>query len=267
MVPKVGYENGKQIIQKKMPVNKIINTNKGDFEIISRDRRTIYAQNESIAVIIGASSANKQITSFDIAIRFDPKLVTYISSKSILGGYAITAQLTQNTLFITGYTKPGTTPNTTLNKTGLVELVFKANELGVTKFELVKGANPEASHMIDINNENILSENKVSHDVYIGTKYILTNKPVELSRDIRVVLSDAQWAAEDCYDCMNYMAILVTRNLEKKKLEFKLGGIAGLMPGVQKIFGYMFEANLDQKNSPILYVIPDIVTNSQQIEL
>lgn len=170
----ISYKNLNPVqIKNILPTGSALDKNiyTGILETKLNSQKTFFSKNEIIPIDIYGFSQNKNITGFDIVIKYDPKKIKYLSSKGILDNfvYVVKEDKKIGNLKITAFKKiDDTTSSAKLDETKLISLDFSGLVSGKhsLSMEYKKGESSD-SNLITENNLDILGTVK---NLYVEVK-------------------------------------------------------------------------------------------------
>lgn len=113
-------------------------------------------QDNITVAVSGNTSAS--VVGYDAVVTFDPRLISYVSSSSVLDSFQVVATAETGKVILTGSKKLSESKDVAFANTELATLVFKAKSKGSADFglEYVSGATNE-SNIMDTNSKDVLS--------------------------------------------------------------------------------------------------------------
>lgn len=228
----------------------------GSMKLVTSSQKEIYAKNEQVRVVAYADSHNIPVGGYDIVLNFDPKKTEFIDSQNLVEDFQVFVSEKDGAIHLTSIKKKEVTTSIVFKDTPLVEFIFKPKSAEPIDFSI--GFNQGAS-----TDSNLLSEDVTDiltdvegTSIFIGSNLLLQQgKEVVLSdKKTSLTLVEVTPLQARCADCMEYAKILVKKDGQEKTIEFKSGGVAGIVDLSKQEFGWKFEAETFGKNTLSLQV-------------
>ncbi|QQG44208.1 MAG: hypothetical protein HYW86_05110 [Candidatus Roizmanbacteria bacterium] len=130
---------------------------KGSLTLLPNPSKKPLVAGETIYLNVSADSSNSSITGYDVVVKYDPSVVSYVSQKNLLSDFQVFAQNDNGKLSLTGIKKISVTSTVTFQNTVISELTFKALKSGKASFEIefLPGSKKD-SNLIDDKNNDVL---------------------------------------------------------------------------------------------------------------
>ncbi len=112
---------------------------------------------QTVTVVLTASSANRLISGYDLALNYDPGAFQFSQAQSLLSGYTTYSFISGGHLAITTVKKPQSTAMT-FDQTPIVKLIFVAKKAGNYSFSLAPGIAKDKTQMVDTRSNIIVPQ-------------------------------------------------------------------------------------------------------------
>lgn len=216
----------------------------------TKDGKTVYSQNQTIALVAYADSLNQPISGYDILLNYDQTKVKFLNQQNLLPEFQIFIP-DKNKLTITGVKKLEAKSASIFNNTPLLELNFGGLTAGPVAFNIeYTSSSKKDSNLIDDQSKDILQQVQ-SLNILIGQSItLLKNQEVNIpNTKLTVNLKETTIPTQPCYDCVTGVLVEVKNdNNSFQPLNFRTGGIAGDMVVQQDLFGYRFQLEEVKEN-------------------
>ena len=210
------------------------------------DRKTIVGSGVTVKISLFADSMKHVVTGYDAVLKYDPARLRFIEARSTLPDFQIFTKVKEGAVVITGIKAlptPGLTETPTiLSDVGLAEISFEPVSQGTVSVDLdYSYGMTHDSNLVDGSAKDILTKVQ-GLKLYLGNGLTLVaGSETAIDNSTSVKLVEVTGPQEGCADCIEYAKIEVRSGGNLKTIEFKTGGIAGLLEIRDEAFGYIFE--------------------------
>lgn len=212
----------------------------GRFKLIAKANQSIVSQNQPLTLLVLADSSGQPITGYDLVFILDETKVGFLSQKNLYPDFQLFPSQNDSNLILTGVKKLTSQTAAVFNNTPLVELNFSPKKTGRVDLGLLfKPGSKKDSNLINEKSEEILD--KVEGLTFFSGEKLTLVKNQNLkpkTTDLSLNLAEIDVPDERCRDCISFAKVMLTKEGQTKLLEFKTGGIAGLMNDEGKAFGF-----------------------------
>lgn len=253
--------NSKYLQVEQVPVETEMTTtfsqNQPYFILRSKDQTTVGKKGDIVTVLVLADSKGERISGYDVVLRYDQKVLDFVEARSLLTDFQVISTTKNGTVTATGVKKLETDQPSVFDQTVLLEADFTAKELGsgTVSFDFVPGETNE-SNLINEQSQDVLADTQGTV-IKIGQALSLVKDMTVKVTDegLSLTLNEVNIPDENCRDCLTSAVVRVEKDGLLKILEFKQGGLAGLMENEKTAFDYTFKLeNLSEQEAMIVYV-------------
>lgn len=110
--------------------------NAAALKILTKEKKNLYKQGETITFIVTGSSKNQQVTGYDVVIRYDPVYLKFLALNNSNPEFQVLHNQEDYRLMVTGFTQLQDVKATTLSQTPLFEINFQSQQPGTAKLNI-----------------------------------------------------------------------------------------------------------------------------------
>lgn len=110
--------------------------NAATLRILTKKKKNLYKQGETITFIVTGSSKNQPVTGYDVVIRYDPAYLKFLALNNSNPEFQVLHNQEDYRLMVTGFKQLQDVKATILSQTPLFEINFQSQQLGTAKLNI-----------------------------------------------------------------------------------------------------------------------------------
>ncbi|MDO8497040.1 MAG: cohesin domain-containing protein [bacterium] len=186
--------------------------------------------------VVGKS--DKSITGYDAVIIYDPSQVEFVDASSSSNSFDFYKEQKDGRLILTGIQKLSIATPTLLHDQVVAHVRFKIKKVGTSflSLEYIPGSKKD-SNLIDTQSHDVLTSVKGTQ-IQAGNLLKLQEKEPIVQDNVEYELQSIILPDLQCRDCITSVTLFAKKGTETIQLDFKTGGIAGIMEVEKEAFSH-----------------------------